>query len=52
MMRLAADCNSPISTEACAAARMASSTSGAIRLPPSRVSVPAALMRRLTPSWP
>ena len=46
---LAADCNSEISTEASAACAIASSTAGAIKLPPSRVRVPAALMRRGTP---
>ncbi len=37
-------------SEAPAAARMASNTSGGIKLPPSRVNVPAALIRRRTPS--
>src|SRR6185503_6088509 len=50
MARLAADCNSPMSTEARAAATIAATTSSCMSAPPSRVSVPAALMRRLTPS--
>ena len=49
IVRLAAACNSAISTEARAAAAMAATTSGAIKAPPSRVSVPAALIRRFTP---
>jgi hypothetical protein len=47
--RLAAACNCAISTDALAASVMACSTSASIRLPPRRVSVPAALMRRATP---
>ena len=49
MTRLAAACSSAMSTDAPAASTMACSTSGSIRLPPRRVSVPAALMRRGTP---
>ncbi len=49
MRALAASCNSPMSTEPRDAAAIASTTSGAITAPPSRVSAPAALMRRRTP---
>jgi hypothetical protein len=50
MTRLAALCSSPMSTDARAAAPIAATTSSSISAPPSRVSVPAALIRRFTPS--
>ncbi len=48
--RLAAACSSPMSTEDRAAAAMAATISSSMSAPPRRVSVPAALMRRFTPS--
>ena len=50
MVRLPAACSSAISTDCFAAAAIAATTSGAMRLPPKRVSVPAALILRFTPN--